>query len=351
LEKLIASKEAETRRKRHGQYFLDLAVASGSGLRSSEQKDWLERLKPEHSNFRAALKWALAQADVNLALEFSGSLWRYWWMHGHFSEGRDWLDKALSRSDSQKPELRARALNGAGILARSQGDFTSARAYLEECLEIWRALEDWVGASKALNSLGVLAYSQGQYDQANQFHEESLALRRKTGDRWGVAVSTNNLALVAQEIGEFKKAERLYSEGLTIFEEIGDRRGIAAAFGNLGSAVLDQANADRAEEYYLKSLNILRELMHRNDIIEALEGFAGVAALRRQPERGARLMGAAKALRQAIGAPVPPHNRARYERIANNIEAQLDSHVLAAEQEVGAAMSLEEAVEYALEVG
>lgn len=351
LERLIARGEADLLRRRHAQYFLDLAVASGPGLRSSEQREWLEHLKAEHNNLQTALAWALIQPDVNLALDFAGSLWRYWWMHGHFSEGRDWLDKALSRPGLQTPNLRARALNGAGILARSQGDFSSARAYLEECLEIQNTLEDWAGAAKALNSLGVLAYSQGQYDQANQFHEKSLAYRKKIGDRWGMAVSINNLALVAQEIGLFKEAERLYGEGLAIFEETEDPRGIAAAFGNLGSAVLDQENADRAEEYYLKSLNILKELMHRNDIIEALEGLAGTAALHRQPERGARLMGAAKALRQTIGAPVPPHNRARYGRIVNNIKAQLDSHVLAAEQEVGVAMSLEEAIEYALEVG
>jgi predicted ATPase/transcriptional regulator with XRE-family HTH domain len=351
LEKLMASGQAELIRRQHCHYFLDLAAASGAGLRSSEQKQWLERLKLEHSNLRTALRWALAQADVNLALAFSGSLWRYWWMHGHFSEGRDWLDKALYRSDSQRPELRARALNGAGILARSQGDFDSARAYLAECLEIQMALKDWVGAAKALNSLGVLAYSQGKYEEANQFHEKSLAYRRDSGDRWGIAVSLNNLALVAQEMGEFKRAERLYTEGLSLFEEMEDPRGIAAAFGNLGSTVLDQEDADRAEEYYLKSLQILKELMHRNDIIEALEGLAGVAALRRQPERGARLMGAARVLRQSIGAPIPPHNLARYERIVSNIEAQLQSDVLMAQQKAGAALSLEEAIEYALEGG
>jgi predicted ATPase/transcriptional regulator with XRE-family HTH domain len=351
LEKLMACEEAELIRRRHCYHFLDLAVASGAGLRSSEQRQWLERLKLEHSNLRAALRWALAQADVNLALKFSGALWRYWWMHGHFSEGRDWLNKALSRTDSQKPELRARALNGAGILARSQGDFSSARTYLQECLEIQRGLEDWVGAAKALNSLGVLAYAQGKYDQANQFHEKSLAYRRKTGDRWGIAVSLNNLALVAQEMGEFKRAEELYAEGLSLFEEIGDPRGVSAALGNLGSVVLDQGDTDRAEEFYLKSLGILKELMHRNDIIEALEGLAGVAALRRQPERGARLVGAAKALRQSIGAPIPPHNLARYERIVSNIEAQLESDVLMAEQRAGSALSLEEAIEYALEAG
>jgi hypothetical protein len=53
----------------------------------------------------------------------------------------------------------------------------------------------------------------------------------------------------------------------------------------------------------------------------------------------------------AFGAPIPPHNLTRYKRIINNIEAQLESHVLAAEQDAGAAMPLEQAIEYALEVG
>ena len=59
-------------------------------------------------------------------------------MHGYLSEGRDWIEKALALPGGQQPAWRARALNGAGILARSQGDYAGARV-LEACLEIQRA--------------------------------------------------------------------------------------------------------------------------------------------------------------------------------------------------------------------
>ena len=72
-----------------------------------------------------------------MALKLAGSVWRYWWMHGYLSEGRDWIEKALALPGGQQPAWRARALNGAGILARSQGDYAGARV-LEACLEIQR---------------------------------------------------------------------------------------------------------------------------------------------------------------------------------------------------------------------
>lgn len=349
LEKLNSSGNADIIIQRHAHYYLQLAVESEPALRGPEQEIWLKRLKHEHNNFRCALQWGLSHYAADFMLKLAGSLWRYWWMHGHFSEGRGWLEKSLALPDPHSLKWQSKALNGAGILARGQGDYASAREYLEASLDMQEALQDWKGVANALNSLGVLAQFQADYDLAYQYHERSLDQRRKLGDQRGTAVSLNNLAMVAHERKDFSKARELYVEGLSLFERLGDSRGAAAALGNLGSVHLDQQDPESAFDFFRKSLAILRELEQRSDIIEALEGLAGVAALNQQPKHAARLIGAAEELRQSIGVPVPPFNQNRYREIVHNIEVQLDSKSLALEKTKGRKMSMDQAIQYALE--
>jgi predicted ATPase len=183
LEKLEAEGEIEMIRKRHSDFYLTLAEASEPALRGPKQQEWLNQLDDEHNNLSAALQWNLDRGDSETALKLAGALWRYWWVHGYFHEGFNWLEKALSLAEGSPTSWRARALNGAGILARAQGNYASARDYLEACLEIQKLLDDWVGVANALNSLGLLAYVQGDHAQACDLHEQALAYRHKLGDR------------------------------------------------------------------------------------------------------------------------------------------------------------------------
>ena len=347
-EKLAARGEREILEQRHATCYLELAEASEPALRGSQQQLWLTLLKNEHNNLRTALQWALDHQDAERALKLAGSLWRYWWMHGHLSEGRNWLEKALAIPSSQHSAWRARALNGAGVIARSQGDYANARVFLQACLEIQRDLQDRKGMAAVLNSLGVLAQYQGDYDLAFEYHNESLAHRREIGDARDIAVSLNNMAMLAQEKGTFAQAEKLYSEGLTLFKKINDARDIAATLANMGALKNDQGDARQAEAFCRSSLSILKNLGQRDDIIECLEGFAGVGILLGQPRRAARLFGAAQALREVIGAPVPPYKHARYRRFLESLAAHLDPETLESDLMIGKNMSLDEAIDYAL---
>jgi hypothetical protein len=104
----------------------------------------------------------------------------------------------------------------------------------------------------------------------------------------------------------------------------------------------------QAEDLFRKSLITLKDLGGRNNILECLEGFAGVAAFLKQPQRGARLLAAAQAQRDVIGIPVARYQQARYQHIVESIMDQLESKALEYHQAEGKRMSLEEAIEYAL---
>lgn len=352
-EKLLARGEKERGylQQRHAIYYLELAEASEPALRGPQQQLWLVRLKDEHRNLCAALKWILSKNDAEMALKITGSLWRYWWTHGHLSEGRGWLQKALAFPAPQQTRLRARALNGAGILARCQGDFTNAHIYLEASLEIWKYLGDSSGEASVLNSLGVLAQHEGDNDSAYRFYEESLAHRKKIGSPREIAVSMNNLAMLAQAKGAYAQADELYSQSLTLFYQVNDARDIGATLANRGGLMIDQGDAKRAEGFFKESLSILRDLGQRDDIIECLEGFAGAALLLNQPHRGAHLLGAAQMLRETIGAPLPAYRHDYYVKTLEGLAAHLDLKTLESDLRIGKKLSLNEAIDYALSQG
>ena len=93
--------------------------------------------------------------------------------------------------------------------------------------------------------------------------------------------------------------------------------------------------------------------IHKNSVSKwYLNSLGMVAVAQNQPERGARLFAAAEALREAMNVSMvtSPSYRADYERSLIALRAALDEKTLAAAWAEGRAMSMEEAVEYALSV-
>jgi len=96
-EKLEEGGKAEEVRRRHATFFLALAEEAEPRLRTPEDVEWLERLEREHDNTRATLSWALKKGEAELALRLGGALGSFWQAHGHWSDGRKWLEGALAQ--------------------------------------------------------------------------------------------------------------------------------------------------------------------------------------------------------------------------------------------------------------
>src|SRR5207253_7729269 len=114
--------------------------------------------------------------------------------------------------------------------------------------------------------------------------------------------------------GDLERAAPLFEEALALRQELGDKRGIAISFSGLADVGYDQADFDRAQTLYNVSLALYREVNDRGGIAVCLEGLARIAGAQRRPNRAARLFGAAEALREALGAPLPPAQRLVHDR-------------------------------------
>ena len=390
-EKLQESGEAEEVKKHHAEYFLALAEESESGLRGPEAATWLERLEVEHDNLRAALSWSLAQEEkeVELGLRLAGALWQFWYLRGYYSEGRRWLENALAK-DWRSSAARVKALKAVGWLADDQGDIDRAVAAAEEGLRLSAEAEIQKGAAAPfLRILGSAAYVRGDYERARQLFEESLALSQEVGDERGLASSLHQLGNVLSDKGDYQRAKAIYEEGLVQFRGLGDtaalarylvsmgaeyllqgdhergarlneeatelyrrlgsKGGLQYALDNLGWAALMCGDHERAKSLHEESLALCKAQGDKLVASESLEGLACAAGVEGEVERAARLFGAGEALRQTVGYQHTSRERALREPYLAVARSRMQEAAWQKACTEGRAMTLEEAISYALE--
>jgi DNA-binding SARP family transcriptional activator/Tfp pilus assembly protein PilF len=350
LEQLTATPEMEAVLRRHALHYLALAETAEPALAGPDQEEWLEQLEREHDNLRAALRWARQTGEAAVGLRMAGALAQFWERHGYTKEGRAWLDALLAADEEGEtpPPVRARALNVTGNLARVEGDYEEAVARYRESLALRQASGDVRGIAVALNNLGVTAKDRGDYAAARTHLEESLSLKRDLGDRRSIAVTLNNLGLTANGQRDHGAARAFLEESLEHFRELGDKWGIALALNNLGSTAALAGDYEEAAALHRSSLALRRGLKDKWGVAEGLEGLAKISASGGDPGRAAELFGAAEALRDQFGFPLPPDERADYDRVVAAVRVGLGEGAFETAWAAGLAFSPEQALDEAL---
>jgi predicted ATPase len=264
-EKLQGSGEEVALRDRHRDWFLGLAEAAEPHLREllttvEEREEQLKRLQRGHDDLRAALAWSGQREDTEALLRLAGALSRFWAWQNYWEEGRRWLERALQHEGDVPAAVRAKALSGAGELAWAQGDWAAAAARWQECLALFRELDDPRRVAETLDSLGYLRLHRDDLASAGTLFEESLAIRRRIDDRQNIAQSLINLGNVALNQGALADARSCYEESLAIWRELGDKGGIARALASLGSVFEWQGDYSTARSRVAEGLAVQREL-------------------------------------------------------------------------------------------
>ena len=335
-EKLAESGEAAVLAREHARYFLRLAEEAEPHLTGKEQQAWLDRLEDEYENIRAVLVWAGEQATpgdqdgrppveaaaahaaeaAEVGLRLAAALYRFWHTKGLYTEGRDYLQKALSvwatvngpewgqghqEPDAAMIRIKAKALNGAGSLAERQGDKAAARPALEAALALGQAAGDQSIVAASLNHLATLAFGGADYSAARPLFEESLALQRELGNQWGAANALNGLGIVALEQGDFVASRALLEESLALRRDLGDKIGLSTGLHNLGFVAKQLSDYATARANYEESLALRREFGDRPGIAMSLHNMAVVAKEQGEYARARALYEESLALRREFG--------------------------------------------------
>jgi len=308
LEQLAATDELEILRRRHAEYYMALAEQAEPELWGPSASAWLDRLAAEHDNMRAALEWALTDDGPiggPIALRLAGALARYWWTRSYLMEGQHWLARALA-STPGRSAAHMKALHGAGWLAHFRRDSGTARALLEESLAIARELDDRWTVAWVLHGLGRVAYFDGDQDAAGALGEQSLAVADTLGDRWLIAWALHLLGLAAHIGGDYGRADAYYERSLAIRLDLGHHEAVGILYQLMGISAHHQGRFLQARECCQEFLEMSQELGSPWHLSNALAQFASLAAAQQQPERAARLIGAAALVNETFRTrPIP----------------------------------------------
>ena len=388
--RLRESPEPEDARRTHARYYLRLAEDASLSFRGPGQRQWLDRVEREHDNLRLAAS-GLGD-DVESGLRLAAALWWFWYSRGYFSEGRRQIESMMARATSMgevvSERVRAEAMLGIGAMAARQGDHAQAQTWLEESLRLWRdcgddrglayallfsgfarlepgdgqgalvrlsegvgllrELGDSWGLAYGLNPMGRARVMVGDHPEARSCFEESLLLFRKMGDKWGLTMTLTNLGDLLCRQGEFAAARRGLEEALSMRAEVGDRWHVAMVLTLLGDVARFQGDCREASAFYSEGLGLLRELGSTWYLAQCFKGLAGANAAEGQPETATQLLAAAEATLAATGHVLPYSDRADQDRIVADVRSVLGEVSFAAAWAEGQALSLQEAIDFAL---
>ena len=350
-ERLVESGDSERVRDLHLDFFLRFAEEAESQIQGEADRKVWSQLEEEHDNVRGALEWSRGSGRIEEGLRTAGALLEFWYVQGYHSEGSKWLEGILAEESETSASVRAKALIGAGFLTGLQGDRNRAQKHLEESLILYREMGDKKGIAQSLRHLGSLKYEiEGDYEGGATFLEESLSLFRELEDSQNVAKLLVFLGDTRLRQGNLEKARVLVEEALTLSREPGRKIGVGSALYVLGRVVGSGGDYRRATELYKETIGFIRKRGIKYPLHFRLEALGEVAIALDQPERGARLLGAAETLRQDLGVfLVSPYDRVNHERSVAALHEALDEKAFEAAWAEGRAMTLEDAISYALE--
>jgi predicted ATPase/DNA-binding SARP family transcriptional activator len=292
-ERLDAVADVDALRRRHADYFLELAQSANlSSEDRGEQRH--DVVISEQANIRAAIDWAAAAGDVALALELVVALENFWGTSDPF-EGVRRLETLLGRAGDVPLPLRARALRALCSAATMAGDLELAERAIRESLDAFRAVGDELGIGNLLHRLAASALNLGEPARARAPLEESLEIFRRHGFRKGELAAIGSLGYLARMQGDAPQAVALLEQSAAMAAEEGFTWWQANALANLAELELAQNRLDEAATRARQALRLSRRIGDRQQSVYALAYLACVAAEGGDMHQAGRLWGAVEA--------------------------------------------------------
>jgi non-specific serine/threonine protein kinase len=338
-------------RRRHTDYYLDLAMRVEAEWFGPEQVAWYESMRSERANLRTVLEFCLTDpAETPAGLRLAGALWFCWIGGGWVPEGRYWLDHLLALATEPSQE-RAKALWANAWIATMQGDVDSALPMLDEARDLARLLGHEPALTSALCVSGYAEHVRGNQQRAVGFLEEALEKERAVGQPNAVTVvSRPILASTVLLLGDSERARALCEECLAMPEASRVPWSRSWALWVLGAAAWSEGDARQAGTYARECLRIKQELNDLVGVALAIELLAW-SVTGQGAERTARLLGASHTLWQEIGKPLfgfTPYVT-RHQLSEEQARKTLGAQAFEAAFESGTKLSLHEATTYALQ--
>ncbi len=348
---------------RHRDWYVALATQAAAELSGADQRRWLDRLELEHDDIRAVLDRAVAAQDPPVAIGLAFSMWRFWQKHGHLAEARMRLDAmAAARWSHDDPRLRAKLMEALGGTCWWQGQLEPMGRCYDEALELWLAIGDDAEIANAYYnaSFKYSVAADGLLSQGDLYADpDGLGLTylenardtyHRIGDRRGEANALwglGNYRYFRMHEGFGIEENR---QSLEIFREVGDRTMEAWALHMLGTGLLRAGDPVEAKVHIAHAVRHFYAAGDAAGLTLTLDDLSAVAVAEGDLPRAARLRGAARNLTTETGAGLAGFVEDSFEAgVRPGVRSHMSEADLVRYGDEGAAMTLDEAVAFALE--
>ena len=386
-EKIAASGERDLLRRRHAEYFAQLARHAATLWSTTPTRAWLPPLELEIDNFRAALDWSLAEKqDAETGGVLAGQLWAFWRELGTWAEGMRYVDAALALENTLTPptvallwyartwglvqlwqQMRESAAHAiecyeklgdvAGVM-RSRLELGEALLRLrltdeasEELTAAWEYFTEAGDArwsNYALSTLSRNALWAGNVQLARDRAVEVLAQARAQGDDRLVGVTLNNLAEREFAIGNVARAIEVVRESIAHQRTKKNIASLATDLANLSAYLITTGEIEDAHASAREGLRRAIDVQLRYLTIIVIQHFAAIAAARKDFERGAILLGYTNAFFSSAYRETTEQRE--YDETMARLREGLEESKMSQLLHRGAAMTAESAIEEAFRV-
>lgn len=393
-EKLFEAKQAAAARDRHFIYYKNSMSGLWDVSRGEIELQKLKSMQGEVENLGAALEWGL-QNHVQDALDLAANMVMSITFMGGQIEGITILREAMEKFRALPPvereasrhrkEIYAHACFSLGTLLQGENEIMSARSILQEAIAIARELGDkrmlgltlemYASASamikaddvipatmegleilQELNLRGGLAMAYANLARWEISHdnfqeaEKYAALVRANMENGSYQLSFLNMGMGvgARMQGQYNFALRQFEDALKIFKSIGYKRLTALAASEIAHTQRAIGNYAEAKQTYRETIKVFQDYGNRPSVAHQLECFAMIAVVEEEPQRAAKLFGAAEAIREITGHKRTDEEEAEETHFMRRLRAMLTEAEFNALWAEGKSMTMEQAIELAL---
>ena len=343
VERLDESGEREEIRRRHAEYFLELAKSAHLAVETFHLGARFDVAMADQDNFRAALSWSLEAGEVTFGLALANALENFW-VSQDPREGVRWFSALFGKAEPEISEERGNAWRSFGGATDISGDLTAATERYEAGLAVFEELGDELGRARLLHRCALTTMRRGDLELALELAEQSLELHVKVGNPFGEAEAIAALGAVARDRGDEERAFELMERSATIAGDAGIPWWVMGMQLELAQLDLRAGRIDDGERRAREGLEMATQMQDWGGRVFGVGLLACVAAERGEHERAGRLWGTIE--NDVVGAPNGGwirHRAACEERIFAARSPELERGCA-----VGRGWTLAEAVEHAL---
>jgi predicted ATPase len=306
-ERLAARPDAAEVGRRHAGYYRALAERADRPLRRTGPGEWLERLDAETGNLAAAMRWHLAHDPGPLPHLFR-VLYLFWLQRDLRGQARSWVEQFRPAAPLDL-EARAELAWAAAMISLEAGDDTAAAVARQRLAPLLPGISDPFLRAACQLAMGVTLPITGDFDGA--LREAAVALEQLRGQDEPVytAIAAFTVGWLETVLGRYDDALRRLREARDLAERVGGNWFAAGAEARLGILAVLQGRLDEARALLAEALDLSLTARSTQLVTLCVKGYARLALADGEPERAARLEGAAEGLRRRVGLSAWPQTQ------------------------------------------